>query len=127
MSVPTAYATLSNSLPSKPYVLSITPLPSSSHLILRHPSSDLTIVDNQTLQAVDRFAGGHDGNVMDIKADGAVWSGGKDAAVVRWDERSRRPATKLKGVCIMSLQLIVQHSSGNRYLCYQLLRVKEIT
>lgn len=34
---------------------------------------------------------------MDIKADGDVWSGGKDAAVVRWDERSRRPATKLKG------------------------------
>jgi hypothetical protein len=34
---------------------------------------------------------------MDVKADGAVWSGGKDAAVVRWDERSRRPATKLKG------------------------------
>jgi hypothetical protein len=97
MSIPTAYATLSNGLPSKPYLLSITPAPSSSHLILRHPSSDLTIVDNQTLQAVDRFAGGHDGNVMDVKVDGAIWSGGKDAAVVRWDERSRRPATKLKG------------------------------
>jgi len=100
MSIPTAYATLSNAIPGKPYILSITPLPSSSHLILRHPSSDLTIVDNQTLQAVDKFAGGHDGNVMDIKnADGAVWSGAKDAAVVRWDERSRRPATKLKGTC----------------------------
>jgi len=36
---------------------------------------------------------------MDIKADGAVWSGAKDAAVIRWDERSRRPATKLKGTC----------------------------
>jgi hypothetical protein len=95
----TAYATLSNTIPTKPYILSITPSPSSSHLILRHPSSDLTIVDNQTLQAVDRLSGGHDGNVMDVKADGAVWSGGKDAAVVRWDERSRRPATKLKGQC----------------------------
>lgn len=100
MSIPTAYATLSNAIPAKPYILSITPLPSSSHLILRHPSSDLTIVDNQTLQAVDKFAGGHDGNVMDIKADGAVWSGAKDAAVVRWDERSRRPATKLKGMYV---------------------------
>lgn len=37
---------------------------------------------------------------MDIKADGAVWSGAKDAAVVRWDERSRRPATKLKGMYV---------------------------
>jgi hypothetical protein len=72
MSIPTAYATLSNAIPGKPYILSITPLPSSSHLILRHPSSDLTIVDNQTLQAVDKFAGGHDGNVMDVKADGVV-------------------------------------------------------
>jgi hypothetical protein len=100
MSVPTAYAPLSNAIPGKPYILSITPLPSSSHLILRHPSSDLTIVDNQTLQAVDKFAGGHDGNVMDVKADGAVWSGAKDAAVIRWDERSRRPATKLKGTFV---------------------------
>lgn len=98
MPAPTAYATLSGSLPSKPYVLSITPSPSTPHLILRHPSSTLTIVDNQTLQAVDQLTGGHNGNVMDVKTDGgAVWTGGKDAAVVRWDERSRRPATTIKG------------------------------
>lgn len=97
MPAPSAYATVSSTLPSRQYILSITPSPSNPHLILRHPSSSLTLVDNQTLQPIDHFAGGHDGNIMDVKADGAVWSGGKDAAVVRWDERSRTPATKIKG------------------------------
>ena len=98
MSCPVAYATVTSTLPSKPYILSITPSPSNPHLILRHPSSTLTLVDNQSLQPIDEFRGGHDGNIMDVKADGgAVWSGGKDAAVVRWDERSRSAATKIKG------------------------------
>ena len=44
---------------------------------------------------------------MDVKADGgAVWSGGKDAGVVRWDERSRTPATKIKGGFIYPLGAI---------------------
>lgn len=88
---------VSSTLPSRPYILSITPSLTNPHLILRHPSPSLTLVDNQTLQPLDQFSGGHEGNIMDVKADGAVWSGGKDAAVVRWDERSRRPATKIKG------------------------------
>lgn len=98
MSVPVAYATVTSTLPSKPYILSITPSPSNPHLILRHPSAELTIVDSQSLQPIDQFRGGHEGNIMDVKADGgAVWSGGKDAGVVRWDERSQTAATKIKG------------------------------
>ena len=78
---------------------------------------------------MDRLAGGHDGNIMDVKVDGAVWSGGKDAAVVRWDERSRRPATKLKGQPSAAggvLEADSQHSSGNHCLFCRLLRVNEI-
>jgi hypothetical protein len=60
-------------------------------------------VDNQTLQPVDELRGGHTGNVMAVCSDasggggGAVWSGGSDAGVVRWDERSRRAAGIIKG------------------------------
>jgi len=65
---------------------------------------------------------------MDVKVDGAVWSGGKDAAVVRWDERSRRPATKLKGQSVIAgraSKADSQHSSGNHCLFYRSLRVNE--
>ncbi|WVF65399.1 hypothetical protein IAT40_000126 [Kwoniella sp. CBS 6097] len=96
-----AYATLSAPLPTNPYILSITPSPTTPHLILRHPSSELTIADNQTLQPVDRLQGGHKGLISSVVADteagaGALWSAGKDANIVRWDERSRRAASVIK-------------------------------
>ncbi|OCF35712.1 hypothetical protein I317_06628 [Kwoniella heveanensis CBS 569] len=94
-----AYATLSAPLPSNPYILSITPSPTTPHLILRHPSAELTIADNQTLQPVDRLRDGHKGLISSVAADaegGALWSAGKDANIVRWDERSRRAASVIK-------------------------------
>ncbi|WWD21279.1 hypothetical protein CI109_105763 [Kwoniella shandongensis] len=92
------YATLSSPLPAPaPYILSITPSPTTPHLLLRHPSSSITIVDNQTLQPVEQLQGGHTGLISGIATDqDAVWSSGKDARVVRWDERSRRAATIIK-------------------------------
>ena len=95
---PVAYATLSNTLPARPYILGITPSSSSPHLVLRHPSNELTIVDNQSLQPVDVLQGGHNGNITDVCSDGgALWSSAKDGSIVRWDERSRRPESSIKG------------------------------
>lgn len=95
--LPVAYATLSSPLPSRPYIFSITPSP-SGHLLLRHPSSDITIADPQSLQPIDKLSGGHEGHVTDICVDDtAIWSSGKDGKVVRWDERSRRAASSIKG------------------------------
>ncbi|WVQ93072.1 hypothetical protein IAU59_000136 [Kwoniella sp. CBS 9459] len=92
-----AHATLSAPLPTNPYILSITPSPTTPHLILRHPSSELTIADNQTLQPVGQLQGGHKGLISSVATDGeALWSAGKDATVVRWDERSRRAASVIK-------------------------------
>ncbi|KAK8844067.1 hypothetical protein IAR55_006861 [Kwoniella newhampshirensis] len=93
------YATLSSPLPPPaPYILSITPSASFPHLLLRHPSPSITIVDNQTLQPIEQLQGGHTGLISAIATDreGAVWSSGKDARVVRWDERTRRAATVIK-------------------------------
>ncbi|WWC63868.1 uncharacterized protein I303_106473 [Kwoniella dejecticola CBS 10117] len=89
-----SYATISSPLPAKPYILSITPSPTKPHLILRHPGPDLTIIDNQTLQSVERLTGGHQGNVTSVIADqDALWSSAKDGSIVRWDERSKRAGT----------------------------------
>ncbi|WVQ63752.1 uncharacterized protein L199_001905 [Kwoniella botswanensis] len=91
------YATLSSPLPSKPYILSIKPSPTNPHLILRHPGPDLTLVDNQTLQPVERLTGGHQGNVTAVAVDqDAIWSSAKDGSIVRWDERSRRAGTIIR-------------------------------
>ncbi|WVW79522.1 hypothetical protein I302_101491 [Kwoniella bestiolae CBS 10118] len=91
------YATLSSPLPSKPYILSITPSPTNPHLILRHPGPDLTLVDNQTLQPVERLTRGHQGNVTSVAVDeDAIWSSAKDGSIVRWDERSRRAGTIIR-------------------------------
>ncbi|WWC91060.1 uncharacterized protein L201_006001 [Kwoniella dendrophila CBS 6074] len=91
------YATISSSLPSKPYILSITPSPTNPHLILSHPGPDLTICDNQTLQPVERLQGGHQGNVTSVSVDqDSLWSSAKDGFIVRWDERSRRPGTLIR-------------------------------
>lgn len=95
---PVAYATLSNCLPDRQYILSITPSGTSGHLLLRHPTSEITIADAQSLQAIDSLKGGHDGQVMNVCVDRSIWTGGKDAKVVGWDERSRRLATTIKGM-----------------------------
>lgn len=95
---PSVYATLSAPLPSKPYILGITPSSSSPHLLLRHPSSEITIADNQSLQPIDVLQGGHKGLISSVKADeGAIWSSGKEGGIVRWDERSRRAGMTIKG------------------------------
>ena len=96
---PIAYATLSNGLPSKPYILDITPSSGSPHLLLRHPASEITIADNQTLQPIDQLRGGHTGLVSAIVSDqGAIWSAGKEGNIVRWDERSRTAGLGIKGL-----------------------------
>jgi len=95
---PVTYATLSGGLPSKSYILDITPSSSSPHLLLRHPSTEITIADNQSLQPIDVLKGGHSGHITAVRSEqGAVWSSGKDSNIVRWDERSRRPGTTIKG------------------------------
>ncbi|WVQ81377.1 hypothetical protein IAT38_003501 [Cryptococcus sp. DSM 104549] len=94
---PIAYATLTSPLPSAPYILGIHPSPTTPHLILRHPAPSLTIADAQTLQSVGELQGGHKGHVSSVAVDdGELWSAGKDGTVVRWDERSRGPATVIK-------------------------------
>lgn len=120
---PITYATLSAPIPSAPYILSITPSP-SGHLLLRHPSPQLTIADPQTLQAIDTLRDGHTGNIADVLVDqGAVWSGGKEGGVVRWDERGRRAAMSFKGKPLLrfrkdcpspsgSLSVRLRHSPG---------------
>ena len=96
---PVAHATLSANLPTRPYVLDITPSSAAPHLLLRHPSSEITIADAQSLQPIDTLRDGHEGHVSCICTDeGAVWSGGKDSRVVRWDERSRRAGNVIKGM-----------------------------
>ncbi|KAK4685741.1 WD repeat-containing protein 89, partial [Tremellales sp. Uapishka_1] len=94
---PIAYANISQAIPATPYILSITPSLSSPHLLLRHPTSELSIADAQTLRQVDQLRGGHSGLITDVQADQtAIWTSGKDACIVRWDERSRRVASTIK-------------------------------
>jgi WD40 repeat protein len=91
---PLAYATISNPLPSRPYILQIHPSSSISHLILRHPSPDLTITDAQTLQPVGSLKG-HTGNITCLAGEESLYSGGRDCNIIRWDERSRNIAMKI--------------------------------
>jgi len=95
---PVAHTMLSHSSADKQYILGITPSLTSPHLLLRHPSPQITIVDAQSLQSIDSLKGGHTGDVTSIVSDGdGVWSSGKDASVVRWDERGRRAGMSIKG------------------------------
>lgn len=95
---PVAYATLAEPLPPpKPYIVGITPTSLSNHLVLRHPENDISIADAQSLQVVDTLAG-HSGPVTQVLCDnGSIWSSSMDATILRWDERSRRAATTIKG------------------------------
>ena len=112
---PTLYPTATTSLPGRPYILSLTPhlTSTSSHLLLSHPSPEITIVDAQTFQLVDKLKGGHSKDISCVVTstsastdelvqggfanEGNIWSAGTDANVVRWDERSRRPGQTIKG------------------------------
>lgn len=95
---PVINASLSYSLPNKQYILGITPSPTTPHLFLRHPSPEITIIDAQSLQPIDSLRGGDKGDVTSVVTDeGAVWSSGKDASVIRWDERGRRAGMIIKG------------------------------
>ena len=125
--VPAFFPTAANSVGNRSYILSITPHASGSanHLILSHPSSDLSVIDASTLQTLDFFRGGHVGDITSVatstssapayqinggaafgeqgngmSALGSVWSAGKDARVVRWDERSRTAGQTIKGELI---------------------------
>lgn len=121
---PIAYATLSAPLSAAPYILGITPSPTTPHLVLRHPSQSLTIADSQTLQPVAALQDGHAGHISSVSCDGGeLWSAAVDGSIVRWDERSRQKATAIKGLsdmvalsqsCLSTLteltQLSLQHS-----------------
>lgn len=94
---PLAFATIAQSQPSKPYILRITPTSLSGHLILTHPSPELSVADNQTLKAVDVLRGVHSAPITSVRCEeGSIWSASKDATIVRWDERSRNVATKIE-------------------------------
>lgn len=99
---PITYPLIASPLPSRPYILDIHRLPSASadHLILRHPAPELGVADAQTLQLVHTLSGGHVGNVSSVSVDaetGALWSAGKDARAVRWDERGRGAGMRIDG------------------------------
>lgn len=96
-SAPVAFATLAAPLPPpKHYITGITPTSLSNHLVLQHPENDISIADAQSLQVVDRLSA-HTEPVTKVLCDnGSIWSSGKDALIVRWDERSRRAATTIK-------------------------------
>lgn len=112
---PTLYPTASTTLPSRPYILTLTPhlTSTSSHLLLTHPSPEISIVDSQTLQLVDVLKAGHTNDVTCVVTstsastdevaqggfanEGNIWSCGRDARAVRWDERSRKPGQTVKG------------------------------
>lgn len=111
----TLYPTAVTALPSRPYILSLTPhlTSTSSHLLLSHPSPEITIVDARTFQLVDKLKGGHSKDISCVVTstsastdeivqggfanEGNIWSAGVDANVIRWDERSRRPGQTIKG------------------------------
>ncbi|KAJ9118208.1 hypothetical protein QFC22_004114 [Naganishia vaughanmartiniae] len=120
--IPSLFPTASSTIPNRSYILSITPhkTSTSNHLILSHPSSELSVIDATTLQTLDSFRGGHTGDITAVvtstssasayqlggnammttgngmSALGSVWSAGKDAQVVRWDERSRTAGQIIK-------------------------------
>jgi hypothetical protein len=63
-------------------VRGITPTTLSNHLVLR------------PVERLER----HTEEVTAVVAErGSIWSVGRDALVVQWDERSQRPADEIKG------------------------------
>jgi hypothetical protein len=126
----TLYPTAVTALPSRPYILSLTPhlTSTSSHLLLSHPSPEITIVDAQTFQLVDKLKGGHSKDISCVVTstsastdeivqggfanEGNIWSAGVDANVVRWDERSRRPGQTIKGECSSGLHTRLSERSS---------------
>ncbi|KAL1411160.1 hypothetical protein Q8F55_002110 [Vanrija albida] len=113
---PVAFATLAYQQPSRPYITGITPTSLSGHLILQHPDPVLTIADAQTLQPVEQLTG-HTGPVTAVQCEeGSIWSSGKDATVVRWDERSRRAATTIKAFIRKPLPVTALAVSGADHL-----------
>ena len=96
--IPVVNAALSRPLHPPQYILGIAPTSTSGHLILRHPSPDLSIADGQSLQVIDSLRDGHRENVTGVCSDqGSVWSSAKDSSIIRWDERSRTPGTTIRG------------------------------
>lgn len=91
------HAARAHALPGapRPYILDIVPTP--SHLALHHPETEITLADKQTLQAIGTLKGAHTQPVTAVRSDGSLWSSGKDALVVRWDERSQRPVSQIRG------------------------------
>lgn len=124
-SIPVIHPTASTAIPSRPYILSLTPhlTASSSHLVVSHPSPDLSIVDASTLQFVDRLTGGHTKDISSVVTstssatddvvqggfanEGNIWSAGTDARIVRWDQRSRKPGQTVQGECQTSFPVFV--------------------
>ena len=112
---PTIHAKLSHLLLSRQYILGISPSPTTPHLFLRHPTAEVTIVDAQSLQPIDSLKGGHTGDVTSVVSEeGAVWSSGKDAKVVRWDERGRSAGMIINGSLVAcyrdQLKMSLPHS-----------------
>lgn len=111
---PIAYATLTAPLPAAPYILGITPSPTTPHLVLRHPSQSLTIADNQTLQPVAALQGGHAEHISSVSCDGGeLWSAAVDGSIVRWDERGRQKATVIKAFIRKPLPVTALATSAN--------------
>ncbi|GMK59026.1 hypothetical protein CspeluHIS016_0700410 [Cutaneotrichosporon spelunceum] len=88
----TLHPARAHALPARPYIVDI--VPARSHLALRHPEPEITLADRETLQGVLALSG-HSAPVTAVCADSSIWSAGKDARVVRWDERTRRPAAEI--------------------------------
>jgi hypothetical protein len=72
-------------------------VPTASFLALRHPEPEITLADRATLQAVATLSGAHTAPVTTVCAESSIWSAGKDAKIVRWDERTQRPVAEIKG------------------------------
>ncbi len=101
-----------------PYILGIAPTTSRSHLVLTHPSPELSVLDAGTLQLVrtlvardDIFngkkgtAGGADVSAVCAPGAGEVgdgaglWSAGKDGRLRQWDLRTGGAAGTSLGGC----------------------------
>ncbi|TXT05709.1 uncharacterized protein COLE_07029 [Cutaneotrichosporon oleaginosum] len=96
MYLPTLHPARAHALPARPYIVDI--VPTSSHLALRHPEPEITLADRATLQSVASLSGAHTAPVTAVCADTSIWSAGKDAKVVRWDERTQRPVAEIKDI-----------------------------
>ncbi|CAK9782885.1 hypothetical protein CC85DRAFT_115293 [Cutaneotrichosporon oleaginosum] len=99
-----SFATLAVPLPHRPPIRGITPA-LANHLVLQHGTEFLTLADNQTLQAVERLERHTQEITAVVEDEGSIWSAGRDALVVQWDERSQRPATEIKAFIKHALPL----------------------